>query len=386
MNSRRSGLATERRRREGAAERPGVAEGDDAVSQHNNRRNAASGMMVTTATTMDVSFDASIGCSTVGTRSTVATTVATTDDDEEERSLIHGMSQLEIEEQQKALRRLQAQKRRAEQRRISASLRNRGEKAPPSSVSAVEVEPQRYTIPDQPEISMLASNDEIVQEQLRILREIESNRERRAERADVNDTTAFEDCKPRARPPSIITTCTDADELNHQLTDQEVIREQQRILDELQQAARSRQTPASSAQQTVAASSYAASASRQDRFLQQPETRTSAAPSTKKSNSSGAYHDATYQLANGTKVRVKGTQHVYRRIQDGHTTVLTQCVTCATVSQVLNAPGKGSNLFYCTVCHQVGPIREMNTSMADADIAAALQSQEKEVAYQHKIR
>ena len=86
-------------------------------------------------------------------------------------------------------------------------------------------------------------------------------------------------------------------------------------------------------------------------------------PSSKKPAKSNTFHDATFALPNGAQVHVKGTKHVLRGIRDGQTTVFTRCVTCDTISQV---DGR-SRLFYCTICHQVGPLNTDLSSLSSSN-------------------
>jgi len=311
------------------------------------------------------------------------------------------LGQLEIEEQQAALRKIQAQKRREEQRRITAALRNRRRKPPPPPPPAPPAPPsfeeekaeeefvaearrscEGNTLPT--EYEMLLTDDCAIQEQLGILRDIEEKNKAMNITSDVfseSSASLHSDCKPRVR--HFYSSGYDEEHHESKLSDDDIIQEQQRLVDALQVSRtkpqeRDSHAPIASrpASGFVPAPLVPVSPSRE------PKPITAWSP-IKTSNGSNSYQDSTVQLLNGTRVRVKGTNHVYDCILAGKKTVFTECVNCGTVSQV-NGSG-GICFFYCTICEQVGPVQEIASCQQDADLAAALQNQEREVAYQRKI-
>jgi hypothetical protein len=154
----------------------------------------------------------------------------------------------------------------------------------------------------------------------------------------------------------------------------EVIQEQIRILQEIQAQDVSAKQPTAKVTPSPRSATRIPSSKA---MVEQVDGISVKAPSSKDDSSkSSSYQDLNLQLENGCKLRVKGTKHVYKSISAG-TAVLTMCTVCGTVSQV-NANCKA---LYCTCCHQVSPMH----APSDAEIARAIQRQEKEVAYHSKM-
>lgn len=327
-----------------------------------------------------------------------STEVVTTNTREQNDGLASlGLSQLEIEEQQAALRKIQTQKRREEQRRITAALRNRRGKPtsppPPSptppffasqhfqdKMSQEDFNVKAQSPCDGDSLSthnkvLLRDDASIIREQLRILQDIEEkHRQHRATKSSASSesSSSLSDYKPRVQP-FYSKDCGEEQEAIP--SDEAIAREQQLLFDELQVSSAPK-PPSSSISAPVLP------VSRVPPPPAKKPTRIASSP-VNTSHRNNIYQDSTLQLENGTKVRVKGTSHVYNSILAGKRTVFTECVTCGTVSQV-NGNGS-SGLFYCTICQQVGPVQEMASCQQDADLAAALQNQEREAAYQQKI-
>lgn len=216
------------------------------------------------------------------------------------------------------------------------------------------------------------NDDELVQEQVRILEEIHQRASQ-----EGNQKLAS----------------------NH-ITDDDVIQEQIRIMQEFQlqaDAAKQQHSPKAPPLPSPSRSNTARFPSA--RGMLEEETRYPEIPHqeqpilTKVSNGrsessskTSSYQDCSLQLENGSKIRVKGTKHVYESIAAGKA-ILAQCASCDTVSQV----DSSCRALYCTFCHQVSPVNRRTSGLSaammmisDSDLARSIQSQEKEVAYRHR--
>lgn len=98
--------------------------------------------------------------------------------------------------------------------------------------------------------------------------------------------------------------------------------------------------------------------------------------------------DRVTRLINGKRLRVKGTQHTCMSIARG-TAIIVTCPCCQTVLQV----DASTKLLYCTCCQHVSPI-ELATSptnhgnkvgLYDNQIAVSIQRQEIDVACTRKL-
>lgn len=99
--------------------------------------------------------------------------------------------------------------------------------------------------------------------------------------------------------------------------------------------------------------------------------------------------DCVQKVSAVKKLRLKGTRHVYKAIEQG-TSALAQCFNCHTI---LHVP-KSCTAVYCSMCHQVTPMElacattnscdarssKIDTTIGDDEIAAILQQQELDVA------
>jgi hypothetical protein len=85
---------------------------------------------------------------------------------------------------------------------------------------------------------------------------------------------------------------------------------------------------------------------------------------------SSPFEDQTLHLCDGSQVRVRGMKQVFTSISQGDA-ILTECVVCGTISQV---PAQARALF-CTVCREISPV----VPMEDAELARSIQRIEKEL-------
>jgi len=95
-------------------------------------------------------------------------------------------------------------------------------------------------------------------------------------------------------------------------------------------------------------------------------------------------HDALFELYQGKKIQVRGTNHTWKSIAKGNAT-LVQCPVCFTILQV----GSTAKLLFCTKCNEVSPIlSDVSASLdyrADGLIAVVVQQQEVDVAFAKKM-
>jgi hypothetical protein len=94
------------------------------------------------------------------------------------------------------------------------------------------------------------------------------------------------------------------------------------------------------------------------------------------------HQDQVVQLSGRKTLWVKGTEHTYKSIAQGTATIV-QCASCQAVLQV----GSSAKLVYCTNCQHVTPMelaREVASGL-DSQIARSLQAQEIDVACARKL-
>jgi hypothetical protein len=154
---------------------------------------------------------------------------------------------------------------------------------------------------------------------------------------------------------SINTSPTTATELS----DDDVIQEQIRILQEIQSATDDIEKKSTPYHQNTSSCSI------------EPWVCSTSVHFSKAKDSQ--YEDQTLCLHNGVKMRVKGTKQVLESIANGEA-VLTKCTSCDTVSQV----SLHTKTLYCTQCNQISPVTEM---VNDFQLARSIQHQEKEALY-----
>lgn len=299
-----------------------------------------------------------------------------------------GLSNQEIEEQKNALRKIQAQQRRGEHRRISAALRNRKRSPPPSSQEGKL--PEEYEIPgdgfstnmstNPTHADVIISDEEDIQQQRHILQNIA--RFNSSHSTDIGDSFGpdrMSDCKPFAQSNDWSSSnVVDVDQTAP--SDKLIIAEQKRLLDHIQ-AIRAEahlhslpfppQPGSDFALEPDSCSSVGRS------YAGSKETANGTHTPLFKNNRNQHFPDSTFRIGNKTSVRIKGTHHVYDRIMNGKKTVFTRCAMCETISQV---DGESSRLFYCTICQHVVPIQEVSTSHHDTSLVTVLQNQEKAAA------
>jgi hypothetical protein len=96
-----------------------------------------------------------------------------------------------------------------------------------------------------------------------------------------------------------------------------------------------------------------------------------------------ASKDRVEYLPGGRKVRIKGTHHIYKSIQNGNA-VIWQCPSCQAVLQV----DKHDELLYCVCCHQVSlaevAVQSSHSEANSEHVAQSLQQQEYDVASRSK--
>lgn len=234
------------------------------------------------------------------------------------------------------------------------------------------VEHNHISVPSQKETAhnlTMFSDEAILNEQNRLLEEIDTS---------------------NGKSRSIPTTVTLSGEFRNLQTEEffmdsndDIIQEQIQILKEIEQANIKKspnQLPASLSQTQTASLPEISQRSLRD------TTTTATSSDTNNNTNDDHYHDTIVALSNGAKVRIKGTKHIYRNILQGKDTILTQCATCETVSQVaIRNHEMKPQIFYCTICKQVGPIQALSSGHNDSDVALALQHQEVEASYQRKL-
>jgi LSD1 subclass zinc finger protein len=93
--------------------------------------------------------------------------------------------------------------------------------------------------------------------------------------------------------------------------------------------------------------------------------------------------DVVSVLPNGQQLRLKGTSHTYKAIENG-TASLAQCFSCCALLQV----PQGTKALYCPFCHDITPIVIAQSSISqsyDNHVASVVQQQELEVAHARKM-
>ena len=295
------------------------------------------------------------------------------------------LSNQEIEEQKNAFRKIEAQKRRGEHRRISAALRNRKIRPRPSTQEGKLQEENAipgcglftHMSTNPTHADVIISDEEDIQQQRHALQNIARfNASHSTEIDDSFGPDSLSDCKPLAQSHGWSSGYVDVGQTA--TSDKVIIAEQKRLLGHIQAIraeARLHSFPPQSGSDFALEQGSCSSVGRSYDGSKEPANGTHRP--LLKNNRNHHFPDSTFRIGNKTTVRIKGTHHVYDRIIDGKKTVFTRCAMCETICQV---DGDSSRLFYCTICQHVVPIQEVSTSHQDASLARVLQNQEKAAA------